>query len=421
MAEREKKMMLVAAMTVLILCFAFVVNLPVSTAAEKGPIKIGFIAPITGNFAQFGLDMVGGAKMFLETKNYTVAGRKVEVIWEDEGSGPDTAVTKARKLIKNDKVHLLAGIFINSSAYAVGAVAVELKTPLFITVSAGDDLTQRHSSPYVSRLSITGCDWGHVAGDYAYKELGWRKAIGIGMDYAIGYEAIGGFQNVFESLGGKMIQKIWTPMNTMDFGPFIASMNPEADGIYDMVSGAMGIRFLKSKQESGPMSKKPVMAAGTVTDESFLPALGDTALGILTAHNYSATLDNPKNKEFRELCKKKLGKDSNLGASSCWLGMDWILRAIQNIDGDVENQDKLLKALRAVKMEDSIRGPLTMDEYGHPIQDYFIRRVDKVGTGYQNTVIKTYPKVSQFWTWDPKTYMSKPVYNRDNPPCKYCK
>ncbi|HSR13070.1 MAG TPA: ABC transporter substrate-binding protein, partial [Thermodesulfobacteriota bacterium] len=180
------------------------------------------------------------------------------------------------------------------------------------------------------------------------------------------------------------------------------------------------IRFLKSKQESA-MSKKPVMGAGTVTDETFLPALGDTALGVMTAHNYSATLDNPKNKDLREMARKKLGKDPNWGISSSWVGMDWILRAIQNINGDVESQDKLVKALRSVQMEDSIRGPLKMDEYGHPIQDLYIRRADKAGSGYQNTVIKTYKQVSQFWNWDAKTYLSKPVYNRDNPPCKNCK
>jgi branched-chain amino acid transport system substrate-binding protein len=420
MAKREK-MISILVTTVLIICFTLVMLLPVSMAAEKGPIKIGFIAPQTGNFAQFGLDMISGAKMFLETKNYTVAGRKVEVIWEDEGGGPDTAVTKTRKLIKNDKVHLVAGVFMTSSAYAVAAVCTELKIPFFVPISGGDDLTQRQSSPYINRLSISGCDWGHVAGDYAYKELGWRKVVAIGMDYSVGYEAVGGFQDVFETLGGKVIQKIWAPMNTMDFGPFIASMDPELDGIYNMVSGAMGIRFLKSKQESGIMSKKGVMAAGTVTDETFLPALGDTALGVLTAHNYSATLENPKNKELRELCKRKLGKDSNWGIASSWVGIDWVLRAIQNINGDVENQDKFMKALRAVQMEDSIRGPLRMDEYGHPIQDFYVRRVDKAATGYQNTVIKTYPKVSQFWTWDAKTYLSKPVYNRDYPPCKFCK
>jgi branched-chain amino acid transport system substrate-binding protein len=418
---RKRQIKISIAMVALILTITISTTLSIVNAAETGPIKIGFLAPQVGNFAQFGMDMVSGAKMVFEAKNYTAGGRKIEVIWEDEGPGPDTAVTKTRKLIKQDRVHLVAGVFMTSSAYAVAAVCTELTTPLFITLSGGDDITQRKSSKYVNRLSLAGCDWGHVAGDYSYRELGWRKVAAIGMDYGIGHESVGAFQDVFEGLGGKVVQKLWVPMTTMDFGPYVANLDREADGVWDVVTGAMSVRFLKSMRESGVMNKMAVMAPGSATDETLLPALGDTALGVLTGHNYSSVLDNPKNKEFRELCKKKLGKDSNWGIATSWVGIDWITRAIDDIKGNVENKEKFMSALRAVKMEDSIRGAISLDNYGHPIQDFYIRRVDKTTDGYQNTVIKTYPKVNQFWTWDAKTYLSKPVYSRDYPPCKFCK
>jgi branched-chain amino acid transport system substrate-binding protein len=409
---------------VLIVGFGLSIYMSPVGAAEKGPIKIGFVAPQAGNFAQFGMDMVSGTKLLLEKYNYTVAGRKIELIVEDEGPGPDTAVTKVRKLIKHDNVHLIAGVQQAASAYAAAAVCTELETPLVITLAAGDDITQRKSSKYVNRISMTGGDVGHVAGDYAYKELGWRKVAIIGMDYAWGHECAGGFQNVFEGLGGKVLQKMWTPIATMDFGPYVSNIDSEVDGVWDVITGAASVRFIKSMRDSGIMTKIGLMGAGTVTDETVLAALGDTALGVITDINYSGALNNPKNKEFNELCQKKLGKPGSWCLGGSWVAAEWILQAIKDINGDVENKDKFSKALRAVKMEDSLRGPIRMDSYGHPIQNYFVRKVEKVDGGwggYQNTVIKTYPQVSQFWTWDARTYLSRPVYSRDYPPCKFCK
>jgi len=113
--------------------------------AEKDPFESDYFPP-HGNFAQMGIDMLDGFKMYLQEINYTVAGRKIELIVEDEGDIPATAVTKARKLVTHDNVHLMAGVFLTAAAYAVGPVAVEAQTPLIITLSAGDDLTQRKRS-----------------------------------------------------------------------------------------------------------------------------------------------------------------------------------------------------------------------------------------------------------------------------------
>ena len=403
----------------LVPCFIYGFSTVVD-AAEKGPIRIGFIAPQTGNFAAIGMDMVRAIKQKMADVNYMVAGRKIDLIIEDEGTGPDTAVTKARKLIKHDKVHLVTGVWITASAYAVASVCEQLETPLFITGSGGDDITQRKRSKYVSRLSFTGCDIGHAAGDYAYKELGWRTVTTIALDYGWGHENVGGFQDVFERLGGKVIQKQWSPIATMDYGPYVANIEREADGIFNVITGAATIRFLQTMKQSGLLNRMGMLANGMVTDEAFLPNIGDIAVGVVGVLNYSGALDNPKNIEFQKIAKK-LGRPACFGLAIPWTGAEWMLKAIENINGDVENKDKLLKALREVKMPDTLRGPLEMDAYGHPIQDYYVRRVDKLEDGYQNTVIKTYQGVSQFWNWNPEEYMSRPVYSRDYPPCKFCK
>lgn len=390
-------------------------------AAESGPIKIGFIAPTTGNFAQLGIDMNDGARLFLESVNNTIAGRKIEVIYEDEGPGPDQAVTKARKLIKHDKVDMVAGVFMTSCAYAVAPICIEAGVPLLITLSSGDDLTQRKGSKWVSRSNVTGCEIGHVTADYAYKVLGWRKTAALGMDYQYGHEHIGAFLALFEELGGKVISRQFAPVTTLDFGPYIAKIPREADGLCDVVSGAASIRFLSSLRQSGLMEKMPVMTVGTAVDESFLQQIGETALGVFSGMAYTVSDPNPENLAFLELCQKKLKRAGSYGMSTSWIGFAWIAKTIEALNGNVEDKEKLAKALRETELKTSIRGPLKMDMYGQVMETFYIRKVEKVGKLYQNTNIASYPGVHQFWPWDAKKILSQPVYSREYPPCKYCK
>jgi branched-chain amino acid transport system substrate-binding protein len=405
----------------LVALVAAMVLVPAAPAAEKPPIKIGFIAPKTGNFAQFGLDMLDGFKLYLSEIDYTIAGRKVQLIEEDEGATPANAVTKARKLIQHDKVQLMAGLLMAAAAYAVAPVAQEAEVPLVVTIAASDDLTQRKASKYTARVSFTGGEVGHVAGDYAYRKLGWRKVSVIAFDYGWGHETTGGFQRVFEDLGGQVIQKIWTPVNTTDFGPYVASLKPEADGILDVVTGAASIRLLGELRKAGVLDKKKILAAGSATDETLLPALGDTALGVLSFFPWSAALDTPENRRYVQRMKQVTKKDyaGMSGAISYGAAM-WISEAIRQVGGDVENKEKFFQTLRATEIKSSPRGPIKLDKYGHIIQNIYIRRVDKVGPLYQNTVIETYPSVSQFWTYNPEEYLRQPIYSRDNPPCKHC-
>lgn len=404
----------------LVMVTVFLGTTVLSSGAEKKPIKIGFIAPSTGNWAQNGMDMADGFRVFLEGINYTVAGRKIEFIVEDEGEAPATAVTKLRKLLNQDKVDLVAGIWATNSAYALAPQCEAAKVPLIITLSAGDDLTQRKRSPYLARVTFTGCQLGHVAGDYAYNKLGWRKVVTLGMDYAWGWESVSAFQRVFEEEGGKVIQKTWTPVTTMDFGPYVSSLNKDADGIFEVVTGAASIRFLKVMKESGMMDKWKVVAPGTAVDETLLPGIGDNGIGVYSVFPWSWALNLPANEQFKEKVRKSIKREATGTMAMNYTGADWIVRAIQAVNGEVENKEKFMQAVRALEIKDSPRGPLKLDPYGMVIDDIFIRRVEKVNGVLQNSIVEKYPQVSQFWKYNPETYMKDPVYARDYPPCKFC-
>jgi len=400
-----------------VLAFAVIPSFGMSAqGAEKGPIKIGFLAPLTGTWAQSGQDMVIGAKLFLESINYTVAGRKIELIIEDEGAAPATAVTKARKLINQDKVHFVSGVWLSSSAYAVASVCEQENVPQ-ITQGAGDDLTQRKRSKTLVRLGFTGCQFGHAAGDYAYNHLKWRKVAILGWEHAFGQEVLGSFQKVFEDAGGKVIQRIYFPLTTLDFGPYIGELNKSADGLFEVATGSPSMSFLRSLKASGLMDKWKILTVGTAMDESFLQQLKDTALGVLSVDIYSAALDTPENKAFREKVLKATKRDPTYNTVIAYTSFDWITQAIKDIGGDVENKEKLMSAARSVEIKQSPRGPLKVDAYGQVIEDIYVRRVEKVGDHYQNTVIYTYPMVSQFWKYNPEEFLKHPPYSRDYPPC----
>lgn len=210
-------------------------------------------------------------------------------------------------------------------------------------------------------------------------------------------------------------------VNTNDFGPYVASLKPEADGILDVVTGAASIRLINEMRKAGLFDKKKVLAAGSATDETALAALGDSALGVLTFYPWSQALDTPENKRFVEKMKQATKKDYvGTSAALSYGAAMWIAEAIKNVGGDVENKEKFFKTLRATEIKSSPRGPIKIDKYGHIIQNVYIRRVDKVGGLYQNTVLETYPAVSQFFKYDPEEFLKQPVYGRDNPPCTHC-
>jgi branched-chain amino acid transport system substrate-binding protein len=389
-------------------------------AAETGPIKVGLVAPLTGMAAQPGADMELGVKMALEEINRMAAGRKIELIVEDDTNTPANTVTKVRKLITHDKVAIILGTFSGACSYAAAPVTEEARVPYINTNSAADDLTQRKRSKNMIRVCYTSCQIGHIAGHYAYHKLGWRRVPVIGWEHSFGQEVLGSFQRVFEDAGGKVIQKTYTPISTIDFGPYVAQMKRDGDGLFEVVTAGASIRFLRALKAGGIMDKYKILATLTATDPAFLPELKDTALGVLSIDGYAETLSNPANIKFRERVRKLANREANSTILYAYDGMKVALKAIEAIKGETSNYEKFLSAIYAVEITDSPRGKVKVDKYGQVVQDFFIRRVDKVKDQYQNTVIETYPMVSQFWTYDPETFLKQPVYSRDNPSCKYC-
>ncbi len=389
-----------------------------SWAQAKGPIKIGFIAPFSGAMSATGKDMLNGAQLYLEEIGYTAAGRKIELISEDDEAVPATGLTKTRKLVEKDGVHIMSGGLMASTGYALAPYIDSKEIPMVYPLMAPDDLTQRQRAKWVVRTGWNSSLPNHPFGEYAYQVLKHRKVSVMALDYAFGWENVGGFQKTFEEAGGKIIQKIWIPLTVTDFSPYLAQISKDADAMYVVFLARSSLQFTKQYVEFGLKAKIPILGGGTTTDEHVLPSMGDEALGIITALHYSEALDNPANKKFVKAFREKAKKAASYYSENCYTGTRWIIEAIKAINGDVENRPKFLEALKKVELKDVPRGPLKLDDYGNPIENVYIRKVERVRGELQNTVIHTYPNVSQFWKYKPEEFLKQPVYSREFPPLK---
>jgi branched-chain amino acid transport system substrate-binding protein len=398
--------------------------LGLSAPVRADELRIGFIAPTTGFLSQTGQDMVHGFQMYLDDHQGMLGGAKVTLIIEDDQAKPDESVTKAKKLILQDHVDMFVGGVLASSGYALAPVSTEQKTLYISSVAAADDLTQRQLDkyPYFIRTTWTSSLPNHPLGQWACDQ-GYKKVVTIAADYAFGYESVGGFQKTFEDCGGKVIQKIWPPLGNKDFGPYIPSIKADADAIYSLMVGPMSPQFPKQLREAGV--KLPLIAGGTSYDDYNVSLDSDDVIGDVSALMYSAALQTPKNAAFVKEFRAKYNEKPGYYAEANYTTAQMIDEAMAKNGGKFPGAEAFIKTMLGLKI-DAARGPVSFDDMRNPIENVYIRKVEKVALFGDdkpmlwNTVIKTYPNVSQFWTYGKDKFLQQPVYNRDFPPCTNC-
>ncbi len=376
------------------------------------PIRIGFIVPLSGANAQNGRDILNGFLMYLEEIGNRAGGRPIQLIVEDDEAIPAVGLTKARKLVERDKVHVMAGALLSSTGYALAPYIDSMRIPMVYPVVSADDLTQRRRSQWIVRTGWSGSQPNHAFGEYAYHTLKYRKVATIALDYAFGWESVGGFERTFEAEGGAIAQKLWCPVSVHDFAPYLAHISRDVDAVYALFLGRTSLQFMRQYEEYGLKGRVPLIGAGPLTDEHVLPSMGNEALGTVTVLHYSAALDTPANRKFVATYRARFKKVPSYYSESMYTGGKWLAAAIDAVHGNVEDRVALLDALRKAQPSDLPRGPVEMDDYGNPIENVYVRKVERVNGELQNTVIETFPKVSQFWKYNPAEYLKQPLYTR---------
>jgi branched-chain amino acid transport system substrate-binding protein len=393
---------------------------PAPAIAQAAPFKLGLLTVKTGPLAQGGIQMEQGVLTYLKETDYTMAGRKVELVTADTGGAPAGAKTKAQELIERDKVDVILGPLAAFELLAITDYIREQRTPL-LSLAAADDMSQRRPNPYFLRASATSSQAMHPMGHYAATELKLKRVVTISEDLAFGYEQMGGFQSAFEADDGCIVNKLWPPLVTPDYTPYIAQI-ADCDGVCQGFAGSNPLRFMKAYADAG--MKYPVVTGWTGGDDALLHSFGDEAIGLISCSAYSLDLDTERNHRFIDGMAKNFNNVPGFYAAGLYINCLVVEAALKATGGDSGDKEKLMAALRAVQLTDTPRGPLKFDHLGNVVGNFYIRRCGTDGAKYGlklwNKVIKTYENVSQFWTWSEQDFLAHPVYSRDYPPLKKC-
>jgi len=362
--------------------------------AQAKDLKIGLVLSMSGPFSDYGKQIQNGIDLFMAEHGDTVAGRKIQLIVKDDtGMAPAVAKRQAQELLIKDKVDILAGFDLTPNAMSVAPLATEAKVPMIIMNAATSSITEK--SPYIARVSMTLPQGSWAIAQWARKN-DIQSAYILVADYGPGHDAQDQFKKTFTELGGKIVGEVRTPVSTPDYKPFLERVkDSKPDALFFFVPpGASMVALAKEFKNMG-LDKQGirVMGPGDMTDENSLPALGDAALGMITAFHYSAAHDSPENKAFvAAYAKAYPDGHPNFMSIGGYDGMQLIYKVLEATQGDASG-DAFIAAAKGMKWE-SPRGPIQIDpETRDIIQNEYIRRIERVDGQLQNVEFFTFEAV----------------------------
>jgi branched-chain amino acid transport system substrate-binding protein len=392
-------------------CYA--INSQGPAAQAPRTLKVGFLTSLTGVGSVCGNQMLEGFKLYLSENHNKLDDRDVQLFVEDDQSSPSVAAIKLRKLVLLDKVDLIDGVLLSSVGYAISPLIEKYRVPALVAICGGDDLTQRRHNKWIVRCSHSSSQSTQAFGAWAAKHLPYKKVVTIGLDYAYGYESVGGFQRTFEDGGGEVVQKIWVPMGVTDFSVWLKNIKTGADAVYLAAISRSAVALPNQLRKAG--FKAPIMASGATLNEEVLSNRGDAYLHAYGASEYSAALDRKENQKFVSAYVHCYGHLPSFDAESAYTSGLWMNQALKSVKGDLSDRASLVDALKSVRLKNAPRGPIVTDAFANPIENVYITQVERINGQLQNKVIDTIPSVSQFWKDDPDIYLKRPCYSRVYP------
>ncbi len=360
---------------------------PALLAQSRAPIKLGHLNSFTGAIAYASDVNLNAMNLYFESVGWTIAGRKIEIIKEDDQFNPQVGLQKVKKLVESDKVDLVVGVQASNVALAVLNYMKQQKA-FYVVSGSGTDAITWDRYPYLFRTSISTSQLSTPMAKYVYENRG-KEIVTTASDYAGGRDVIAQFKGPYVAMGGKVLKEIWPPLGTTDFSPYltdIKSINPPVT--YDFMPGADAVRFIQQYSEFGLKEKMP-LTGFTIIDSQTVKALGKSAIGIISALTYIDTVDNPESKAFNAAYQAKFNAAPDLFADYGYVAAKALDEALKMTDGDASNKDKLAEAMSKLQFK-APRGPFRMDPATHnPIQDIYICQVIEKDGGISTKILGT--------------------------------
>jgi branched-chain amino acid transport system substrate-binding protein len=424
---KKRKLMIICLAAVLVLSLAG--SYAEATEADLPVLKIGTALPFTGFVAESAKEMEEVFLMYVDQNGGKLGGLPVEVIFEDTETQAEMVVTKTKKLIANDQVHLLSGGMLAFEGLAMVDAVNKAQIALVGWTGVCNDEFSRLKSPYVSGAAKhTPSAETMPFGEYAYKVLGYRKMAILGQDYAWGWQTTGGFHFTFERAGGKIVQKLWAPIGTADYAPFVTQIRRDVDAVYSTLVGADVPRFVKAYRDFGLKGQIPLLGSEDFVAEDAIRYYGDEAVGIIGITPYPATnFERPEFQKFVEAYRKLSGKNPTFWGEAAYVAAMAIDRALLRLREEGvptnelpklvrEDAVRFISTIRALDLSDAPASPVRVDDYNWGIRNFYLVELVKKDGKVSDQVIHTFPDVSQFWTLEPEEFLKNPVFSREFPP-----
>jgi branched-chain amino acid transport system substrate-binding protein len=349
--------------------------LPQIVRAQSGKIRVGLMLPYTGTYAPLGVAIENGFRMAIDEKGGKLGGREIEWFKVDDESEPPKAVENANRLVQRDKVDVIMGTVHSGVQMGIQKVARESGVLSIIPNAGVHAATRALCAPNVFRTSFTNSQPTLALGKPMW-DRGIKRAVWITHKYAAGDEAFEGFRDSFTKAGGTVVKELGLPFPQVEFQALlteIASLKPDAVACF--FAGGAAAKFIRDYAAAGLKGKIPLYGSGFLT-EGVLDAAGPAAEGIITTLHYSDSLDTPRNKQFRLAYAKTFHLQPDVYAVQGYDAGQLLVIGAGAVKGDLGNKQVLYKAMESAAI-DSPRGKWTMSKSHNPVQDMYLRVVEK--------------------------------------------
>lgn len=366
--------------------------------AMADEVKVGLLSQYSGTYAWWGQEYDRGVELFLDETGGKVGPHTITVVKRDEGgTSPARSRQLAQELVVRDKVQYLVGGAFTPTIMGTSDIVNQTKTPYLMGNTGTSNVTDK--SPYFVRMGFTQWQLNIPLTQWAYQQ-GARDAVIVAADFAPGHDAIKAYTVGFEEAGGRIVDEIRVPLGTTDFSTYLQRVSDSGvkHVFMFMPVGPMSASLIKAFYERGLHKQGVSLMATNETMESDLPAIGEGAIGMVTAQHYTPYLDTPANKAFVERYQAKFGKDAipSLASLAVYDGMHLIARMIEATDGKKDG-DKAMEVVKGFAWE-SPRGPSKIDaDTREIIQNVYMRRIEKVDGKLGNVPFQTFEAVLEPW------------------------
>ena len=364
-------------------------------ADAEDTIKIGVLVGYSGISLLSGQLTDGAIKLFQKRYGDAPGGKKIELIRRDTG-GPNPEVAKrlVQEVVTRGKAQILIGPDFTPNTLAAAPIVTEAKVPTFVIGAATSGIIGE-KSPYFTRTFFAIPQLCKPLAGYAVQH-NWKRVYLMVADFAPGHDCEKYFSAALAEAGGTLVGNVRIPLSNPEFSAYMQRIkDSKPDGLFIfMPLGEPSIGSLRAVNDSGlKASGVKIIGTGDITDETYVDAIGDAALGSITTGIYSTQHDSAMNKEFVKDFEALNGKSPRIGwsAISVWDALRLIYDGLDAQAGSSFDPDKFMAFVHGRSFE-SPRGPITIDKgNGDIIQNVYIRRTDKVDGVLQNVEITSMP------------------------------